>query len=89
MTKLYLHNKKEQKIISKNQNKKISVIIQARMNSTRFTGKIMKEINGKTILSYVIDQVSASKFGDEVIISTTKCTIDKPIIDFCKNNSIK
>ena len=89
MTKLYLHNKKEQKIISKNQNKKISVIIQARMNSTRFTGKIMKEINGKTILSYVIDQVSASKFVDEVIISTTKYTIDKPIIEFCKNNSIK
>jgi spore coat polysaccharide biosynthesis protein SpsF len=70
-------------------NPKITVIIQARMNSTRFPGKALKKINEKPMLSYVINQVSASKFVDDIIICTTTSSNDSPIVKFCKNNSIK
>jgi spore coat polysaccharide biosynthesis protein SpsF len=50
---------------------KIGVIIQARMGSTRLSGKVMKELKGKTVLSHVIERVNQSKMIDDIIIATT------------------
>lgn len=64
---------------------KIGVIIQARMGSTRLSGKVMKEIQGRTILSHVIDRVKQSKLIDEIIIATT--TLDRD--DVIEKEAIK
>lgn len=53
---------------------KVGAIIQARMGSTRLSGKVMKKIQGKTVLEHVIERVSQSETIDEIIIATT---IDK------------
>ena len=50
---------------------KIGAIIQARMGSTRLPGKVMLEIEDKTVLEHVIDRVRQSKLIDEIIIATT------------------
>lgn len=50
---------------------KIGAIIQARMGSTRLSGKVMKDLEGKTVLEHVIDRVRQSKLIDEIIIATT------------------
>lgn len=50
---------------------KIGAIIQARMGSTRLPEKVMKKIEGKTVLEHVIERVSQSKLIDEIIIATT------------------
>ncbi len=50
---------------------KIVAIIQARMGSTRLSGKVMKDIKGKTVLCHVIERVNQSKLIDEIIIATT------------------
>lgn len=50
---------------------KIGAIIQARMGSTRLSGKVMKDLEGKTVLEHVIDRVKQSKMIDEIIIATT------------------
>lgn len=50
---------------------KIGAIIQARMGSTRLSGKVMKDIKGKTVLEHVIERVKQSKLIDEIIIATT------------------
>ena len=34
-----------------------AIIIQARLGSTRLPGKVLKKINGKTILEYVINRL--------------------------------
>tara|TARA_B100000029_G_scaffold17500_2_gene17923 strand:- start:3950 stop:5698 length:1749 start_codon:yes stop_codon:yes gene_type:complete len=68
---------------------KTSVIIQARLGSKRLPKKILKKINGKTILEYVISQVRSSKLVDEIIIATTRLHEDDKIIQFCKKNKIK
>lgn len=50
---------------------KIGAIIQARMGSTRLSGKVMKELEGKTVLEHVIERVKQSKVIEEIIIATT------------------
>lgn len=50
---------------------KIGAIIQARMGSTRLSGKVMKVIEGKTVLKHVIERVKQSHFIDVIIIATT------------------
>jgi spore coat polysaccharide biosynthesis protein SpsF len=50
----------------------IGCIIQARMGSSRLSGKTLMKIDEKnTILDYVINQLSYSKLIDKIIIATT------------------
>ena len=48
---------------------KTSVIIQARMGSTRLPGKVLKQIEGKTVLEHVITRIKQSNLIDEIIIA--------------------
>ncbi len=60
---------------------KIGAIIQARMGSTRLQGKVMKNLQGKTVLEHVIERVKQSKLIDEIIIATTTNGRDTVIED--------
>lgn len=68
---------------------RVGVIIQARMGSSRLPGKVMKNIEGKTILQHVIDRLKESKIVDEVIVATTINKIDDILEDECINLDIK
>ena len=48
-----------------------AAIIQARTGSTRLPGKVMKRLDGKTVLEYGIGRVSQARNLDKVIIATT------------------
>lgn len=50
---------------------KIGIIVQARMGSTRLSGKVLKEIKGETILGHVVERLQQSKYADIIIIATT------------------
>ena len=58
---------------------KVVAIIQARMGSTRLSGKVMKIIKGKTVLEHVIERVKQAKLIDEIIIATTVDSRDETI----------
>jgi spore coat polysaccharide biosynthesis protein SpsF len=64
---------------------KIAAIIQARMGSTRLSGKVMKELKGKSVLSHVIERVKKSKLIEEIVIATT--VLDRDIV--IENEAIK
>lgn len=49
----------------------ITVIIQARMASTRLPGKALLPFGGGTVLSYLINRVKLSKYTDQIIVATT------------------
>lgn len=70
-------------------NKGISIIIQARMGSSRLPGKILKEILGKPVLWHVINRVSKSKYIDDVIVATTNNLEDNVVETYCIDNNIK
>lgn len=63
-------------------------IIQARMGSTRLPGKVLKEINGKPMLSYLLDRVLKSKKLDKIIIATSSLGKDDAIEEYCKEYGI-
>lgn len=60
---------------------KIGAIIQARMGSTRLSGKVLKKIVDKSVLEHVIDRVNQSKSIDTIVIATTKHERDDVIVE--------
>ena len=67
----------------------IGCIIQTRMSSTRLPGKVMKKLDKqKTVLDYVIDQISNSKLIDKIIIATTNESEDDVIVEYAKHHGL-
>tara|TARA_B100000809_G_C14970540_1_gene470743 strand:+ start:39 stop:863 length:825 start_codon:yes stop_codon:yes gene_type:complete len=68
---------------------KATAVIQVRMGSTRFPGKIMMKLDEKfTVLDYVIRQLSHSKSLENIIIATTHLEQDNVIVEYAKNNEL-
>jgi len=67
----------------------IVAIIQARMSSTRFPGKVLKKIGGKPMLWYVVSRTRTAKKIRDVVVATSIDPLDDLIENFCKSNKIK
>lgn len=68
---------------------KVAAIIQARIGSTRLPGKILKTVNGKTLLEYQIERVKKAKGIDQIIIATTIKESEQPIVELCERLGIE
>lgn len=65
------------------------IIILCRYNSSRLPGKILKEINGKTILSYIHERLSMINLNLEITIATSSLESDDIIEDYCLKKKYK
>ncbi len=65
-------------------NEKIVCIIQARMNSSRLPGKILRDINGYPMLNWVVERAGMAETVDEVWVATTTDPSDDPVEEYCK-----
>jgi len=63
---------------------KVVIISQARMTSTRLPGKVLKMVNGKSLLEYQIERLKRSRMADEILIATTTDETDLPIVELCE-----
>lgn len=63
-------------------------IIQARMSSTRLPGKVLKRINGSTLLEYQIQRLRFSKRLDKIVVATTNQKADNQIQELCQKIGI-
>lgn len=68
---------------------KVSAIIQVRMGSTRLPGKVLRKLNGISLLECLFSQLSYSKLLDDRIIATTNKPEDGVIVEFAKSRKIK
>jgi len=66
----------------------IAAIIQARMGSSRFPEKILKEVAGKPLLVHLVNRLSDIHAISKVIIATTTEPRDNVIADFCAQHHI-
>ncbi|WP_290824138.1 glycosyltransferase family protein [Flavobacterium sp.] len=57
------------------------LITQARTGSTRLPGKVLKEINGKSLLQIHLDRLKKCKSVSEIIVATTTNSEDQIIFD--------
>ena len=69
--------------------KKIGMIIEARTGSKRLPKKILKKINGITILEHLIKRIKKQTFIKEIIVATTNKKSDIAIAKICKEEKIK
>ncbi len=69
--------------------RKTVVIIQARMNSTRLPGKVLKELDNKPMLEFMVNRVKKSKEIDDIYIATTISKEDDAIEEIGKTKDIK
>jgi len=67
---------------------KVTAIIQARMTSTRFPGKVLTKVIGKPLLSYQIERLHLSKTIDKIIIATTVNKEDDSIVELAKKEGL-
>ena len=65
----------------------VSVIIQARMGSTRLPGKVMMPFVGKPDLWHVVNRIKKSRYVDQIIIATTTLVEDNIIEEYCIDNN--
>jgi len=67
---------------------KIIAIIQARLGSTRLPGKVLLDLEGRTVLEHVIRRVKSSKLVNNVIVGTTINKDDLEIVKLCADLGI-
>ena len=67
---------------------KICAIVQARMSSRRLPGKVLKVLNGKSILEYVLVRLKQSKNLTAIIVATSTDQSDEAVIKFCQARNI-
>ncbi|MGD0153016.1 MAG: glycosyltransferase family protein [Thermacetogeniaceae bacterium] len=67
---------------------KSAIVVQARMNSTRLPGKVLKTVLGKPLLEYQIERLRRVRLADGIIVATTINDGDQPIIDLCNRLSV-
>lgn len=65
------------------------IIIQARMGSSRLPGKVLKDIDGRPMLEWVIRRGMHAKLLDEVMVATTIDSTDDPIENWCMQHKIR
>lgn len=67
---------------------RLIAIIQARMCSTRLPGKVLLNLEDKTVLEHVVNRVTSSKYVDKVVVATTINRKDLQIVNLCSNQGI-
>lgn len=63
------------------------VIIQARMGSSRFPGKVLADLGGKTVIQHVVSRCAMSS-ADEVVVATTNHPGDAAIVQWCDSHGV-
>ncbi|MDC0350205.1 hypothetical protein OAM73_00005, partial [Candidatus Pelagibacter sp.] len=64
------------------------IFVQARYNSSRLRGKVLKKINKKPLLQFLIDRLKKIK-ESKIVVLTSTIKSDNKIVKLCKKNSIE
>jgi len=63
----------------------IIAIIQSRMTSERYPGKMLAPFLGKPVFAHVVDKIKLSKIRPKIILATSKNYTDEPLVLYAKH----
>ncbi|MEW6600116.1 MAG: acylneuraminate cytidylyltransferase [Nitrospirota bacterium] len=75
--------------ISINGGKTVYAFIQARMNSQRLPGKVMKPLAGKSLLEWSLERAGMIHRDVRVVVITGSIEANRPIIEWCGKNGVE
>ena len=67
----------------------LTLVIQARMNSTRFPNKIISDLSGAPLIERILQRVKKVKKIGKIIIATTKKREDDILVGIAKSNRVE
>ena len=59
-------------------------IIQSRMASSRYPGKVLAPFLGKPVLAHIVKRIKASKINPKIILATSEDCTDDPLATYAK-----
>lgn len=62
---------------------KVLTLLQARLGSSRFPGKVLKPLGSGTVLSEMVGRVKAAREAGQVVVATTTDASDDAVVDAC------
>lgn len=66
----------------------VGAIVQARMTSMRFPGKVLHQVAGKPLLQYILERLSRCTSLDAVVVATSVDQSDEPVEIFCREQGV-
>ncbi len=67
---------------------KIGFLITARLKSTRLPLKILKDLNGRTVIERIIDRSKQIRGICDIVLCTSPNSKDKPLVEIAEKNNI-
>ena len=67
---------------------RVAAIIQARMGSTRFPGKVLKPLAGKPVLWHGIHRLRKCRSVNVIAVATSVNPVDDPLEKFCEKENV-
>ena len=68
---------------------KTTIILQARTNSTRLPGKVLKKVGDIPMILFQLKRLKIAKFVDEIIVATSDTKKDDELVKLLRSNQIK
>ena len=66
----------------------VAVFVQARMESTRLPGKVLRKVLGQELLLHEVSRIRRANTVDEVVVISTTDRVDDPIVRLCEQHAI-
>jgi len=68
---------------------KIGILITARLKSERLPRKVLKPLNGRPMLEYLVDRLRRSQFGQNMVICTSTVSQDDALEEFALRQGVQ
>jgi spore coat polysaccharide biosynthesis protein SpsF len=62
----------------------VGIVVLARYNSSRLPGKALMEINGKAVLTYILERLETVVPKEQIVLATSTEKTDDPIVAFAE-----
>jgi spore coat polysaccharide biosynthesis protein SpsF len=64
------------------------ILVQARTGSVRLPGKVLRPINGKPLLAYVVERLERCTLAGPVVLATSEDSSDDPLVQWAMSRSL-